>query len=107
MQPITLPQLWSLLRYQSDDYASYQADSEGEAPETRLTAEQFAYLKTQDVRPILVDQCAGENHLGGDDLVSLVDDVLAAQRDGYQILTWYGPDAEVLIAGVRPGARIG
>jgi hypothetical protein len=107
MQPIATPHLWSLLRYQSDDYASYQADSEGGAPETRLTADQFAHLKTEDLRPILVDQYASENHVGGDDLVSLVDDVLAAQRDGYQILTWYGPDAEVLIAGVRPGARIG
>jgi hypothetical protein len=107
MQRITLPQLWSFLHHQSDNYTSYLAASEGEAPETVLAEEQFSYLMTQDLKPILVDQYVSENHPGGEEFVSVVDDVLAAQREGYQVLTWYGPDAEVLITGIRPGAQTG
>jgi hypothetical protein len=107
MPPITPPQLWSFLRHPSDGYASYQADSAGEAPETLLSAEQFTYLATQDVKPIMVDQYASESHPGGEAFVSVVEGVLAAQHEGYQVITWYGPDAEVLIAGFRPDAQIG
>ena len=78
MPPITPPLLWSFLNHPNDDYASYQTDSEGDAPETLLSAEQFAYLKTQDLRPILVDQYASENHPGGEEFVSVAEGVLTA-----------------------------
>jgi hypothetical protein len=107
MPPITPAQLWSFLHHPSDDYASYQADSEGEAPETFLSIEQFAYLKTQDLRPILVDQYASESHPGGDDMVALAEGVLTAQRHGYRVAAWYGANAEVLIVGIRSDAQIG
>lgn len=107
MPPITPPQLWSFLHHPSDDYARYQADSTGEAPETLLTEEQFAYLRRQDVKPIMVDQHASETHPGGEAFVSVADGVVAAQRDGYRVVAWYGPDDEVLIAGIRPDAQIG
>jgi hypothetical protein len=58
------------------------------------------------MRPILIDQHVSENHLGGDVVVGVVDEVLAAQREDYQNVTWYGPNAEVLIAGYC-GAHIG
>jgi hypothetical protein len=107
MPPITPPQVWSFLYHPSDDYASYQADSEDDAPETILSAEQFAYLKTQDLRPILVDQYASENHPGGEEFVSVAEGVLTAQRHGYRVVTWYGANAEVLIVGIRADAQIG
>jgi len=44
-----------------------------------------------------------QNHIGGDDVVGIVDQVLAAQKEGYSIVTWYGPAAEVLVLGVREG----
>jgi hypothetical protein len=107
MPPITPPQLWSFLHHPSDDYASYLADSEGEAPETLLSAQQFAYLATQELKPIMVDQYVSENHPGGEEFVSVAEGVLTAQRHGYRVVAWYGPNAEVLIVGIRPDAEIG
>jgi hypothetical protein len=107
MPPISPPQLWSFLHHPSDDYGSYQADSEGDAAQTLLTADQHAYLKTQDLRPILVDQYASANHPGGEEFVIVAEGVLTAQRHGYRVVAWYGANAEVLIAGIRPGADIG
>jgi len=103
---ITPPQLWAFLSHQCDNYDDYEQEAIDDAKETLLTPEQFAYLKQQDLKPIMADQYVSECHPGGDDLVGVVDEVLAAQRDGYQIVAWYGPNAEVLIAGYR-GAQIG
>lgn len=55
------------------------------------------------IRAIVVDSSMSENRMGGDDIVSIVDQVLNAQRDGYDIITWYGADTKVLILGVRKG----
>ena len=43
-----------------------------------------------------------ENHLGGDHLVSIADDVLDALNEGYRIITWYGPKTQALVVGYRP-----
>lgn len=56
-----------------------------------------------DIKAIVVDFSMSENHIGGDDVVNIVDQVLAAQTEGYRIITWYGPEAEVLVIGYRPG----
>jgi len=56
-----------------------------------------------DITAICAESDMGEGYVGGDDVVSIVNDVLQAQKDGYSIVTWYGPDAEVLIVGVRGG----
>lgn len=44
-----------------------------------------------------------EHHLGGDDVISMIDSVLEAVKDGYVVVTWYGPNTEALVAGIRPG----
>ena len=60
-------------------------------------------VKKLDIKQICVDFSMSENHLGGDNLVDCVDTVLAAQKEGYRIVTWYnGPDTDVLILGFRP-----
>jgi hypothetical protein len=55
-----------------------------------------------DIQQIVVASGMSEDHLGGDDIVNLVKDVLEAQKNGYAIYSWYGPDTEVLIIGYRP-----
>ncbi len=60
--------------------------------------EQLARL---DICTIVVNRSMSENHIGGDDVVDAVIQVLAVQAKGYSILTWYGPNSEVLIIGYR------
>lgn len=60
-----------------------------------------------NVRLILHDFGMSDHHIGGDDVISAVDDVLRAQQDGYSnIITWYGDSTEVLILGIKPGKWI-
>jgi len=40
--------------------------------------------------------------LGGDNVVEIVDTVLQAIKDGYEIFTWYGPNSEALVIGLIP-----
>ena len=50
---------------------------------------------------IVCDFSMSEHRLGGDDVVQIVDDVLKAQMDGYTVHTWYGPETEVLVLGLK------
>ena len=42
-----------------------------------------------------------ENRLGGDDMVELAAEVISAIEEGWKVVTWYGPDTEVLVAGIE------
>jgi len=113
---ITPPRLWSFFMHvgPSQDWGGYQEECQNEGPDaapTYLERDQFEYLKVEaavgNIKAIMVDQYASENHPGGDDLVSLADEVLTATRDGLQVITWYGPQAEVCVVAFKHGLAVG
>ena len=53
------------------------------------------------IEVIVHDFSMSENHIGGDDLVSIVQDVLKFERKGFKIYTWYGSSTEALIVGIK------
>jgi len=59
-------------------------------------------LQATDLKEIIADEDMSTQNLGGDDMVSLANDILAAIAEGYTILTWYGDNAEALVVGYRP-----
>jgi len=61
----------------------------------------FEWLREHDIEIIVQDFAMSEHHLGGDDIVKITNDVLKAQQKGYTIYTWYGPETEVLIFGIK------
>ncbi len=71
-------------------------------PPPALDEATFKAVLAADINEIIADQNMSENHLDGDDMVNLADDVLLAVQDGYSVVTWYGDDGEVLVAGIRP-----
>lgn len=85
----------------ADDFRSFLAEFDDE--ECPLDEGQFNDLKAADLNNILVGSEMSENHLGGDDLISLADDVISAAEDGYKVYTWYGPESEALVFGLKPG----
>lgn len=100
-------QLWTYLNNQEDSYEQFRDCCDSET--NGVTKKVFTELKLladdevrKPLRPILADQHMSENHPGGDDIVGTVDDVLTAIQDGYRIVTWYGPEAEALVAGYKP-----
>lgn len=42
-----------------------------------------------------------EIRLGGDDVISIAKKAVQTQLDGWELHYWYGPNAEVLIIGLR------
>lgn len=68
----------------------------------QLTEETFHTLQAMDIKQIVADSSMSENHIGGDDVIAYIDEVVAAIKEGYEIITWYGPKAQVLVIGVRP-----
>ena len=76
-------------------------EEETDPAELGITEAEVAELMTKDIKQIIVDFSMSENHIGGDDLCETVDDVLAALEEGYRIVSWYGPETEVLIIGIR------
>jgi len=63
----------------------------------------YRWLKRNPIKLVIVDSDMSEAHLGGDDIVRIVEDVLVVEREGYKIHTWYGGDAKVLIIGIKGG----
>lgn len=72
---------------------------EGEVP---IDAATHSKLRACELKKIVADSEMSEHHLGGDHLVSLADEVVAAIKDGYTIATWYGDKAEALVVGYKP-----
>jgi hypothetical protein len=102
MFTVTKAQLHQFLE-NGEDYEKYAdfreqvADVNGE--KVLIDEAAFAGLKDCDFRKIVVGSHLSENHLGGDDLVTVADDVLRAVEEHYQVVTWYGPNTQALIAG--------
>lgn len=67
-----------------------------------LTQTEFYALQAMDIKKIVAETGMSENHIGGDDVISIVDETIAAIKEGYEIITWYGPKTQALIVGVRP-----
>lgn len=104
---VTRHQLWTCLDNQEGTYKQFLDCCDGKTNGvTKKLFDELASLLQDEVRrpirPIVADQHMSENHPGGDTIVGVVDDVLATIKDGYQIITWYGPDAETLVAGYKP-----
>jgi hypothetical protein len=59
-------------------------------------------LRGCDIKRIIADFGMSEHHLGGDDVIGIVDGTLAAVVEGYTVVTWYGDKTEALVAGIRP-----
>ena len=105
MPEVTKLQIWEFLNNSGSEYATYEEFVGNSADPDEITLEEatFNILRSCDLKTIIAGSEMSENHLGGDDLVAVADDVVAAVRDGYAITTWYGRKTEALVAGYRPG----
>jgi hypothetical protein len=105
MPEVTKLQIWEFLNNSGSEYATYEEFVGNSADPDEITLDEaiFNALKACDLKTIIAGSEMSENHLGGDDLVSVADDVVAAVRDGYAITTWYGHNSEALVAGYRAG----
>ena len=105
MPEVTKLQIWEFLNNSSSEYATYEEFVGNSADPDEITLDEatFNILRSCDLKTIIAGSEMSENHLGGDDLVAVADDVVAAVRDGYAITTWYGRKTEALVAGYRPG----
>lgn len=103
MLTVTKQQLFAFLHCGAKTYKAFREDDESRdvGGACLLDRATFNALKLCDLRRIVADSHMSENHLGGDDLVTLADDVLAALDAGYELVTWYGPQTETLVAGYR------
>jgi hypothetical protein len=104
---VTRRQLWTYLTNQEDTYEEFLdcCDGETNGVSRELVDELASFLQDEirkPIRLIIADQNMSENHPGGDDIVGAVEDALAAIKDGYRIVTWYGPETESLVAGCKP-----
>lgn len=98
MLKITKRQLWEIL------CLGESVVGEDESDINQDMADKIDKLVQSDkIQEIVIDQYMSENHIGGDDIVSAVDGVLNAISTGYEIISWYGKDAEVLVVGIKPG----
>ena len=107
MKIITPPRLWSFFMHvgPSQTWDGYQQECQNEGPSpAHLDKEQFQYLKIEaalgNIKPIMVTKDVDDNDLDAEDLASLVEEVLAVQRDDYQVIAWHGPTN----AGLQGGA---
>lgn len=100
---VSKQQLFVFLANGGLDTENYEQFSEGwlDDDPNPITPELYEALKQADLKPILNGSEMSEDHLGGDDLVAVADDVLAAIKEGYEIVTWYGPKSEALVAGIK------
>lgn len=56
-----------------------------------------------DIEVIVADAPDEDNPISTIDLISVVERVIYAQKEGYDIATWHGPNAEALVIGIRSG----
>ena len=97
MLKITKRQLWEILCIGESVVGEDESDIGQD-----LADEVDKLVQLGRIQEIVTDQFMSENHIGGDDIVGTVDQVLNAIAQGYEIITWYGSDAEALVVGVRP-----
>lgn len=68
-----------------------------------LSPTALAYLTghKEDIQHIIADFSMSENHIGGDDIISYINQVLGAIADKKRVVAWYGEDTEVLVLAIR------
>lgn len=93
MLKVTKAQLHNYLVNGGEDYNA--------SNDNPLPALLVGQLKDCDISDIVSGQEMSEDRLGGDDLVCVADKVVDDLLEGYQIVTWYGENAEALVAGYR------
>ena len=102
---VTRQQLWDYLSNGGQDYDTFDQFREEVIPVDEVPSIDrviFDALKGCDLKHLVADASMSEHHLGGDNLVSMAEDVLAALEEGYVIATWYGPKTEALVVGYQP-----
>ncbi len=106
MLAVTNQQVHTFLAYAGQDkgvtYAKFLAETDWTRGTCPVDKTMFLALRKADIREIITDENMSETNLGGDDVVSIVDDTVTALNAGYTVATWYGPDTEVLVFGYRP-----
>jgi hypothetical protein len=106
---VTPKQLWWYLFLQAACYDDYQAEYDKHAADYddyeqgRLSREQFEAVRAAAPDEIFcsIEVSAGDSR--GDGLVDVARRVAEAVRAGADLITWYGPDTEVMVAAVMPG----
>lgn len=62
---------------------------------------EFLFDNIDSFEEVVVNFGMSEQHIGGDDIIAFVDKVIEMRSRNFDIITWYGPDTEVLILAVR------
>ncbi len=86
---------------QFETHEDYVAELTSNEEETVLDKATFDGLKACDVKIALASQEMSCEHMGGDDVIGYVDDAMNLVKEGYKVVTWYGPKTEALVAGYR------
>lgn len=92
-------------------YAEFMAeivDMEGdEDAAPPLDPDEFKALKEAFTAKEIVDICCGRemscDRPGGDDILEYIKATANAAKLGLEIVTWYGPEAQALAVGLKPG----
>lgn len=100
MLTVTTRQLWYYLNNGGKEFEL--PDDPDDCEDCPFYQETLHALHKCDLKNILAGQYMSEERLGGDDLCGMADDVVAAIKEGYEIISWYGDDAEALVAGYKP-----
>jgi hypothetical protein len=109
MTTVTPKQLWWYLFLQAACYDDYRAEYDKHAADHddseqgRLGREQFEAVRAAAPDEILCSIEVSAGNLGGDGLVDVARRVAEAMRAGADLITWYGPNTEVMVAAAMPG----
>ena len=110
MITVSKPQLWQFLTAHAepnsgdDTYEQYVSGLDADQlPQFALTKDQFEALRDAqwdgELHLIFVGQdVSSSKSVGGDEICSIADDVREALDNGHTIITWYGDNAECLVA---------
>jgi hypothetical protein len=77
---------------------NFFADTGDESAKTR----KYMAIHKNQFRVVCADFSMSENHIGGDDVIKIVNDTIKAINEKLKVVTWYGPELEVLIIGIDP-----
>jgi hypothetical protein len=105
--------LWQFLdaNSNSSNYAEFMqqiVDIEGdEDAAPPLDPDEYKILREAMEAKDLVVICQGQemscDRPGGDDILEYISETANAAKLGLEIVTWYGPNAEAMAVGVKPG----
>ena len=96
---ITKADLYHYLQAQSLDCETREDYAEGY--DGKISQEAWDYLATKKHKAICVSWAMSDDHVVDHDMVSLAEDVIEATQGWQTVVTWYGPDSEVLVAGIH------